>query len=391
MSHSRFNRRNFLRVGAAAAAGVAAGVSKAETPSAVAAAEKPVVMRTLGKTGIQLPVVSMGVMRADNPNILAAAYKMGITHYDTAHGYQDGRNEEMVGAFFKDKPRDSFVVATKIHPPRGGLSAEKFSDMIAHSLERLQMDYVDILYLHAANNRDYLLDERYLEALQKAKEEGKTRFVGFSTHSNMADLINAAVDNPFYDVILTSYNFRLAKDDAMLNALKRAHDAGIGIVGMKNMAGGWLDEAKTKPVSGKAALKAALANPHVDTCIPGIVSYEQLMENWSVVKDITLTPVEKEGLQLALAETGMFCTGCNQCKEQCPRGLPVSDLMRSYMYNYAYSYPAKAYETVASLGISDNPCAGCDECTVQCTAGFNVRAKITNIARIQNVPGEFLV
>ncbi len=392
MGHSRFNRRKFLRVGAAAAAGVAAGVSKGATPSVVSAVvEKPVLMRALGKTGIQLPVVSMGVMRADNPNILAAAYKMGITHFDTAHSYQDGRNEEMVGTFFKDKPRDSFVVATKISPPRGGLSPEKFSGMIAHSLKRLQMDYVDILYLHGVSNRDYLFDERYLEALQKAKEDGKTRFVGFSTHSNMADLINAAVDRPFYEVILTSYNFRLAKEEAMLNALKRAHEAGIGIVGMKNLAGGWLDEAKTKPVSGKAALKAALANPNIDTCIPGIVSYEQLMENWSVVKDINLTAVEKDNLQLAVAETGMFCMGCNQCKGQCPRGLPVSDLMRSYMYNYGYSYPAKAYETVASLGISDDPCTGCNECTVQCTAGFNVRAKITNIARIQNVPGEFLV
>lgn len=391
MSHSSFNRRNFLRVGAAAAAGLASGASKASVVSSKLGAAKPVIKRTLGKTGIEVPVVSMGVMRADNPNILKAAYKIGITHFDTAHGYQDGRNEEMVGEFFKDKPRDSIVVGTKIHPPRGGISEAKFSDMIDHSLERLKMEYVDILYLHAVDDLDYLFDERYLEALKKAKESGKTRFVGFSTHRNMANLISAAVDRPFYDVVLTSFNFRHADDEALNNALKRAHERGIGIIGMKNMAGGWLDEDKTKAVNGKAALKWALNHPYIHTCIPGIVSYEQLMENWSVANDVSLTPEETQSLQLASADTGMFCKGCDGCKDQCPRGLPVSDLMRSYMYNYAYGYPAKAHDTVASLGVSQDPCTGCPECTVHCTAGFDVRARITNIARIQNVPGEFLV
>lgn len=391
MSYSSINRRNFLRVGAVAAAGLASGASKASPAALQPIAAKPVIKRILGKTGIEVPVVSMGVMRADNPNILKAAYKIGITHFDTAHSYQDGRNEEMVGEFFKDKPRDSMLVATKIHPPRGGISETKFTDMIDHSLERLKMEYVDILYLHAVNDLDYMFDDRYLEALKKAKESGKTRFVGISTHRNMAELINATVDRPFYDVVLTSFNFRHADDEALNSALKRAHEAGIGIIGMKNMAGGWLDEDKTKAVNGKAALKWALNHPYIHTCIPGIVSYEQLMENWSVATDVSLTPEETQSLQLASADLGMFCKGCDGCKEQCPRGLPVPDLMRSYMYNYAYGYPAKAHDTVAALDVSNNPCAGCPGCTVHCTAGFDVRARITNIARIQNVPGEFLV
>lgn len=392
MSNSSINRRNFLRVGAVAAAGLASGAAKASSSvTSTGSSAKPVIKRILGKTGIEVPVVSMGVMRADNPNILKAAYKIGITHFDTAHGYQDGRNEEMVGEFFKDKPRDSILVATKIHPPRGGISAAKFTDMIDHSLERLKMDHVDILYLHAADDLDYLFDERYLQALKEAKETGKTKFVGFSTHRNMAQLINAAVERPFYDVVLTSFNFRHANDEALNGALKRAHEAGMGIIGMKNMAGGWLDEDKTKAVNGKAALKWALNHPFIHTCIPGIVSYEQLMENWSVASDVSLTPDEVQSLEMASANTGMFCKGCDGCKDQCPRGLPVSDLMRSYMYNYAYSYPAKAQATVASLGMTDDPCMGCPECTVQCTAGFDVRTRITDIARIQNVPGNFLV
>ncbi len=388
MDKSGLNRRRFLQLGATATACVAAATTGIASPASQQDDSK-VIYRTLGKTGIRVPVVSMGVMRADNPGILKAAWQVGIKFYDTAHGYQDGRNEEMVGNFLKDKPRDSFIVATKIHPPKGDTTA-KFNEMLNLSLKRLQMDYVDILYLHAMDNVDYLYNEEIVQLMKSAKEQGKAKHIGFSTHNNMAELIDAAAERGLYEVILTTYNFRLANDEKMSGAMQKAHDAGIGLVGMKNMAGGWLDEAKTKKVNCKAALKWALANPCMHTCIPGIVSFEMLLENWSVASDMALNDQEKNDLQLALGETGMFCKGCNSCKEQCKHHLPVSDLMRSYMYNYAYAYPAKAWKTIVEAGVSDDPCAGCDECTVNCTAGFNVRTKITNIARIQHVPEEFL-
>lgn len=391
MNKPNLNRRRFLQLGVAATAGIAASTTTVASPAPAGAHDQSkTIYRTLGKTGINVPIVSMGVMRADNPNILNAAYKLGITFFDTAHGYQDGRNEEMVGNFFKDKPRDSFIVATKIHPPKEATS-EKFKEMLEISLKRLQMDYVDILYVHAIDDLDYLHNEEIMQLMKTAKEEGKTKHIGFSTHRNMAQLIDAAAEKGFYEVILTTYNFRLANDEAMTNALKKAYDAGIGLVGMKNMAGRWLDEAKTKAVDCKAALKWALSGPYMHTCIPGIVSYEMLMDNWSVAADVSMTPADNQALELAMAETGMFCTGCSTCDGQCKRNLPVADLMRSYMYNYAYAYPAKAWQTVVDAGVADDPCADCDECTVNCKAGFHVRPKITNIARIQTIPREFLV
>ena len=70
--------------------------------------------RLLGKTGISLPTVSMGVMNSDNPNLVAAALDAGITFLDTAHVYQRGRNEEMLGEVLKDRKRGSFFLATKV-------------------------------------------------------------------------------------------------------------------------------------------------------------------------------------------------------------------------------------------------------------------------------------
>jgi hypothetical protein len=74
----------------------------------------PILQRTLGKTGITLPVVSMGVMNADIPGLIRRSYELGIRHFDTAAVYQQGRNEEMVGTVIKELGvRDKVIVSIK--------------------------------------------------------------------------------------------------------------------------------------------------------------------------------------------------------------------------------------------------------------------------------------
>lgn len=73
-----------------------------------------IIYRTLGRTGIKLPIISMGVMNSNNPNLVRAALDSGIVHLDTAYSYQRGKNEEMIGEVLKGRPRDSFVIATKV-------------------------------------------------------------------------------------------------------------------------------------------------------------------------------------------------------------------------------------------------------------------------------------
>lgn len=394
MANSTLNRRNFLFLGATAAVGMTAQAFQAQAAKEKKKKDKKkkkIIYRTLGNTGIEVPIVSMGVMRADNPNILKAAYEIGIRHFDTASGYQDGRNEEMVGNYFKDIPRDKVIISTKIHPPKEGYSTEQFLEKFEDSLKRLQMSYVDILYLHAASDRAYLLDPRYLEALKRAKESGKAKFIGCSTHTNMPEVLNAAADSKFYDVVLTSYNFRLKDDPELQKALQRANDAGLGIIGMKGMAGGFLDKEKKKPVNCKAALKWVVSNPLIHTCIPGITNFEMLKENWQVAQNYQLEDQERGDLQLAMNDPGLYCHGCLTCSGQCPKNLPIPDLMRSYMYNYGYSFPAKAQTTVAKLNLPVNPCDSCEGCSVACPNGFDVRERITDIARIKMVPSNFLV
>jgi predicted aldo/keto reductase-like oxidoreductase len=397
---SRFNRRGFLKTGITGAAGIVA-FSPVLAATENSPQAKNIIYRTLGKTKLKVPVVSFGVMRADNPNLCQAAYEKGITLFDTANGYQNGNNEKMLGTLLKNYPRKSFILETKVKPigptregvaPSDQAVTEDFLAKFNTSLERLQMDYVDILYVHDIRTVDQLTSKLIIDTVQELKKKGKVKFIGFSTHANMATVIDAAADLKTWEVILTTYNYKLDNIPAMDAALKKANDAGIGIVAMKTIpGGGFLDKEKTKPLNTTAAIKWVLSNPNVHTVIPGMTAFDQLDLNVKILEDVAMTDQEKKDILIASAEPGLFCKGCNNCLRSCPLNLPVPDLMRAYMYAYGYSNPAMAHDLLGELATGSAPCSDCSICKVNCSNNFNVKEKIADISRLVNVPADFIV
>jgi predicted aldo/keto reductase-like oxidoreductase len=345
-----------------------------------------IITRRLGKTGIELPVVSMGVMRADNPALVRAALESGMKHLDTAHGYQKGNNESMLGDVLKDHPRDSFVISTKVPPD----AKDAFLASLDLSLKRLQMEYVDILYVHGLTSGDDVLSASTLEALTAARESGKARHVGVSTHRNEPEVIRAAVRSGVYEVVLTSVNFKQDHYPEVKKAIAEAAAAGVGIIAMKTMAGAFHDKERTKPVNCRAALKWVLQDENVTTAIPGITTFDQLADNSGVNNDLALTEDEKSSLIPGKSEGGLYCPGCPGCSDRCTRGLPVPEIMRAYMYTYGYGDARLAQDLLAGLRINGNPCGECAECTVGCPRGFDLPVRVRDISRLTSVPAEFL-
>lgn len=392
------NRRGFFKTGLAGAAGIA--ISPAIFPNKQGIPDENIIYRTLGRTGIKVPVISFGVMRADNPALCKSAYEKGIKLFDTANGYQNGNNEIMLGTLLKDYPRDSFFLATKVQAaglsreglPSSETTAEDFLSKFSTSLSRLQMDYVDILYVHDISNPEYLQYKPIVNAVKKLKKDGKIRFMGFSTHRNEAAVINAAASTGDFDVILTSYNFQQAYRNELDAAIHTAAGAGIGIVAMKTLAGGgFLDRERTKPMNTAAAMKWALSNPDIHTIIAGMTQFDQLDLNVKILADTTLTEQEKKDILIASAQPGLFCSGCEECVDACPLNLDVPDLMRAYMYAYGYSNTLQAQTLLAEIGHGSDPCKNCvGNCSVKCSRNFNVKQKIADISRLLDVPADFL-
>ncbi|MDX9904108.1 MAG: aldo/keto reductase, partial [Bacteroidales bacterium] len=345
-------RRDFLRSGLAGAA----GLTVFNNPALAGVTGEPVIYRTLGRTGLKLPVVSFGVMRSDNSALVQAAYEGGMKMFDTAHGYMNGRNEEMLGNYFSTLPRDSFVLATKVKPagvdsrtgqPSADTTAADFLEKFDLSMKRLKLDHVDILYMHAADSVEMVRHEEIVNAMLNLKKSGRVRFMGISTHKNEPLVINTMAEDGIWDVVLTSYNYRQTYRDEMNSSIEKAVAAGMGIVAMKTMAGGWLDRERTQPVNAPAALKWVLSNPNVHTTIPGITAFDQLTTDLKVMRDIALTSDEEAILLAQAGLQGLFCNACSNCTPGCSRQLPIPELMRAYMYAYGYGNLAMASELLA--------------------------------------------
>ncbi len=356
--------------------------------------EKKFIYRTLGKTGIKVPVISMGVMNTDNPNLVRVALDSGMVMLDTAQGYQRGQNEGMIGEVLKGRPRDSYVIATKARLPNNqttGLYTEEateeaFLQKADRSLKNLGLEYVDIYYHHNVWKRESALYEPILTALDKVKKAGKARFVGITTHMNEPEVIQAAVDSKFYDVILTSYNFRQKHRAEMRSSVARAAEAGIGIVGMKAIIG----SKRTLVKNPAAALKWVLQDPNVHTVVPGFTTFEQMNADLAVMQDPTLTDTEKKDLRQEASLPGLYCQGCRTCLGQCPEHLPIPDLMRAYMYTYGYRNLTHAQDLVLSLNLPARVCEDCSDCVVKCPSGFDVSGKIRDVARLRKIPTAFI-
>lgn len=399
----RKNRRQFIVGGLSglAMAGLAPG--RLGAAEAVPNPDPDIVIRKLGATGLELPLVSMGVMNADNPNLVAAALDSGIKMLDTAHYYQRGRNEEMVGEVIKDRSRDSFVVATKARASTVDRSEvqdsnkatreseESFIQKVELSLERLHTDYVDILYLHSCKSREDALDEMALSAMQTLKKQGKVRHIGVSTHSNQAEVIEAALESGVYEVVLTAYNFQTKNREELERAMERAAAKGLGVVAMKTQAGVFWDKERTQPIPMKAALRWALRRDYVHTAIPGFTTFNQLEDDLQVMKEPTLTTEEAASLETQEKLAGLYCQQCGTCLDQCPADLDIPVLMRGYMYAHGYRNLLSAKDVVKRLGRGDLPCATCESCSVNCPQDFDVRERALDVARIGEVPDDFLV
>ena len=383
--NKNLSRRKFLSgTGALALAPMA--LNKLELPATMTAAVQSaaIVRRKLGKTDIEVPIVSMGVMNADNPAVIQESYKTGVRLFDTAQGYQQGNNERMIGTVIGNlNVRKDVIIQTKAAalPLAQSTAAERTKALIERvdeSLARLNTDYLDIFLVHGPTS-EQMTDSGVREALTELKKQKKVRCVGVATHS-AAEHLNLAAKDGFYDTITFMFNFTMAQDTALLAAIKTAASAGVGLIAMKSQAASRGKQAGP-PVNQTAALKWVLRHQEITTAIPGYTNFEHLKENFSVATGgLDYNDTEKKFLsERNLQARIQFCRQCETCRPTCPKGVDIPTLMRTHMYAAGYGNFVHARATLDEIAsnVSLKNCSDCSGCEAKCPnyvcIGDNIR------------------
>lgn len=374
------SRRDFLSAGLMLpVAGAAANLDflNPEKPTPKIAKAPKLEHRTLGKTGLKVTSVGFGCMITSDPSVITRAADIGINYFDTARGYQHGNNERMVAAALGAKRKNVILSTKSATDNKAGLLKD-----LDTSLSELKTDYIDIWYLHAKDTPAAIHDDM-IEAQQIAKQQGKIRFAGMSTHA-LPKLAPWTIEKKAFDVVLTVYNFTM--DPKADEAIAAVAKTGTGIVAMKTMAGGArarrpgdrIDPRMEREGAMLSALKWVLKKPNIHTTIPSMTDMDQLDQNLLAMSE-KFTPADEKILAAHLEQIApYYCRFCGECDGACQKGLEVANTLRILTYAEGYGQFALARERFNELPGHHAAirCGDCTECTVKCPHGIRVAERV---------------
>jgi len=206
-------------------------------------------MRTtrFGRTNVQVPVISLGTWGHGGPNVnegasvgwsgsddndvkaaLVAAYRNGITHWDSADAYGNGHSEELIGEVWGEVPREKIFIATKfgyVKGPSGRYYDSKFMRaQCERSLRNMRIDVIDLYYFHHCRFGEYF--DEALSTMHALRDEGKIRFVGLSDWDSSAimkyvERVDPDAVQPYRNLVDDEY------ESSGLKAYVDAHDLGV--------------------------------------------------------------------------------------------------------------------------------------------------------------------
>ncbi|OGL18826.1 MAG: hypothetical protein A3K12_04280 [Candidatus Rokubacteria bacterium RIFCSPLOWO2_12_FULL_71_19] len=379
-----------LGLGAPGRALAQAGSAASEMPTAV-----------FGRTGERIPKLVFGTSFPLTLPLLKRAVDLGVTYFDLADCYVGGRSERVAGDFLQRTGlRKRIWITTKsdAHDPDG------FERTLQGSLGRIQVDQVDLLFLHNLEDGAYL-SPALKSRVEKLKRDGKIRFFGFSTHaSTVVETMTLAARLGWVDAIMFKYNFRSYGDrplndaidackkanigliamktqgshysfaqrvppfqakgftrhqavlkavwqDSRIDAIVSCKKANIGLIAMKTQGSHYSFAQRVPPFQAKgftrhqAVLKAVWQDSRIDAIVSEMTNFDQLEQNVAAALDRTRPgALEIDSLRRhAEATEHLYCHGCEQhCAPALARPVRVADTLRLLMYHDEYGEPERA-------------------------------------------------
>lgn len=360
--------------------------------------------RKLGKTGFEASTLGFGCMRLpvldgepderstnidefQSIKLIRQAIDLGVNYIDTAYTYNQGMSEVVLGKALKDGYREKVKIATKL-PVWLAKNNDDLNRMLNEELERLQTDSIDMYLMHMLShmNWDMVKKLNVFDFLDKAKQDGKIKYVGFSFHDGL-HLLKEIIDSYNWDLCYLQLNYIDDNYQSGLEGVRYAYDKGLGVVVMEPLRGGSLvkdvpsevqkiwSQSDIKRTPAEWGFRWVCNQPEVSIVLSGMNDTGQVEENARVFETAlpsSLTTKELELISKAkdiyLKRIKVNCTQCNYCMP-CPQGVFIKGIFN--FYNNAYLFDKKEeaisfYGRMKKMKFDASACIECKRCERMC-------------------------
>jgi predicted aldo/keto reductase-like oxidoreductase len=311
-----------------------------------------------GRTGLSVTPIAFGgipvmrLSRSEGVKLVRDVIELGINFIDTARMYGD--SEEKIGEAVRDVPRESLVIASK----STARERDGFLGEIDKSLSLLQTDYIDIYQMHNVSTEEAVAAVMgpggACEGLVQAVLDGRVRHPGFSSHN--LPITKKLMLTDKFSVVQVPFNF--VDEDAKEEIIPLARRMNVGLIAMKPLGGGLLDDAN---LCFRYLMQFEGIVPD-----PGIERIEEMREIISIVEDPRpLTDNELARMDRIRRDVGSsWCHRCDYC-QPCPQDIPISLLMVSESMVKRMSYDTTV-ELLTPVMEKASTCTECGACAERC-------------------------
>ena len=367
----------------------------------------------LGFGAMRLPLKNGKIDRVKAKKLIYHAIDNGVNFIDTAYLYGD--SEKFLGEVLKGEYKDKVKICTKLP----AINIRKYEDMekiLDEQLNRLQRDFIDYYLIHSVDLKtvNRLLKKDLLKFINKAKNEGKIKHVGFSYHGPKEEF-NLLIDGYDWDVVMVQYNYFDENVQASIEGIEYAALKGMGIFVMEPLKGGILagkmpeeaEEIFKKSNSNKSnaqwAMQWVLNNRNITCVLSGMNAMEQLNENLDIASKTTPLSMSFEEMEtVELVKRVMRnslkinCSTCGYCMP-CPQGVNIPECMKIYnekflfnhkgLFNPSFMDYAQYVSGVMGQASNAGKCNGCGKCLRKCPQKLDIISELKKVKKEFEFPG----
>ena len=392
-------RRDFIRVGATGAMGVAlAGMGELTVSAAETKTTGLLPRRRYGRTGLEISAL---VGAYDwSPAVIPLAVKSGVNYWHKGHRWTSETMPEAI----KSQPRESYYLEITVDRVggdhmHGRIDEEQHYQFVKQAVARSGAGYYDVFKFHFGYHslNEAKTELGVIRAYERLKKEGLVKHLAISQHhynnigGDMAyDIVTYLIEHSPYEAAQFFYTYGDKQELEDVLALAKKKD--FGTIAMKTMGG--VGRASTDKkfqtllaeprfsgsTPGAAMVKWLMSNPNLTAAVITTSNFDQLQENFAAARQSTMSSGDRHALGLLAAyNKGLTCLLCADCVSYCPEHIAIADILRYERYALDYHELSRARAEYRTLTKDGSACIACGDCMPACKADINIVAKLKEV------------